>query len=745
MKISLLRCLGLALAFTGAQASAQSNSSAPGAPEARPKTCLVLSGGGARGFTHVGVIKVLERLRVPIDCVVGTSMGSIVGGLYASGMSGAEIEAAFLKTDWSALGNEKVDRSRLGVTRRADDYAFPIGLEMGLSASGISLPSGVVSGGKFEQLLQTLTAHVPESIQFDVLPRPFRTVATDLESGQEVVIDQGNLYEAIRASMSVPGLFSPIELNGRLMADGGLVKNLPVDVAKRMGAQRIIAVNIGTPLTPRNELRSLLSVSQQMINILTEQNVTAQKALLGPQDVLISPDLAGYSFLDFARVQEVVSIGEQATQPLETRLASLSLPAAQYAEWQRSQARLAREPAPVEFVEVTPLAVVPAQAVLDAAGLKVGATADAQDIQAAIARVQEMGDFERVSVRNVRKGDDFGVLIDAKEKFWGPNYLRVGLDASVDLAGEGSISFRLGHLRTWLNAAGGQWRNRLDLGRTNGLSTEIHQPFWLNAPVFASAGAGVLSYKKSLFIDGKQALTGDVKEHRVQAELGAELSKQTEIRLGASRKVYRATSILNVATAEGALVATDVAFGFSENEIYARYVTDSLDNAFLPSSGQRLSMQLGRIQSGDGATDTKLELRWTGALTLGDHTFWPALRVGKARSTDGQGASTFDMGGFLELSGSAPTSISGSKLALLRLAYLNRVSTLDLFGRRLLLGGSLELGNAWDAKPTKGYAKDLLTAGSLFAAAETPVGPLFIGLGRTAGRSTTVYLFLGQP
>ena len=744
MKPVLMALLSAAAALGNASALAQATP-APVSVATHPKTCLVLSGGGARGFTHVGVIKVLERLRIPIDCVVGTSMGSIVGGLYASGMSGTDIEKAFLNTDWSALGSEKVDRSQLGVTRRADDYAFPIGLEMGFSADGVSLPSGVVSGGKFEQLLQTLTAHVPESIHFDVLPLPFRTVATDLESGQEVVIQEGNLYEAIRASMSVPGLFSPIELNGRLMADGGLVKNLPVDVARRMGAQRIIAVNIGTPLTPRKELRSLLSVSQQMINILTEQNVTAQKALLGPQDVLISPDLAGFSFLDFARVSEVVRIGEDATKPLEARLATLSLPPVQYAEWQRTQARLAREPAPIEFVEVSPLSTVPAQAVLDAAGLKVGALANAEDIQAAIARVQEMGDFERVSVRNVRRGEDFGVLIDAKEKFWGPDYLRVGLDASVDLAGEGSISFRLGHLRTWLNAAGGQWRNRLDLGRTNGLSTEIHQPFWLNAPVFASAGAGVLSYKKGLFIDGKQALTGDVKEHRVQVEVGAELSRQSEIRLGASRKVYRALITSNVENADGALVPIDVVFGFRENELYARYVTDSLDNAFLPSSGQRLSIQVGRNQLGEGSIDTKFELNWTGALTLNSHTFWPALRLGKARSADGQGASSFDLGGFMALSGSVPESISGSKLALVRMAYLNRVSTLDLFGRRLLLGGSLELGNAWESRPAQGYAKDLLTAGSLFAAAETPLGPLFIGLGRTAGRSTTVYLFLGQP
>lgn len=743
MKTLLLSALGLALAVSGTQATAQATTAQ--APEARPKTCLVLSGGGARGFTHVGVIKVLERLRVPIDCVVGTSMGSVVGGLYASGMSGAEIEAAFLKADWSAMGNEKVDRTRLGVTRRADDYTYPLGLEMGLSADGISLPSGVVSGGKFEQLLQTLTSHVPESVHFDVLPLPFRTVATDLESGQQVIIQEGKLYEAIRASMSVPGLFSPIELNGRLMADGGLVKNLPVDVARQLGAQRVIAVNIGTPLTPRSQLRSLLSVSEQMINILTEQNVTAQKALLGPQDVLISPDLTGISFLDFARGTELVRIGEDATNALEKKFAALSLPPAQYAEWRGSHARLAREPAPAEFVAVTGLSVVPEKAVLEAAGLKVGESANAEDIQAAIARVQEMGDFERVSVRNIRRGDDFGLLIDAKEKFWGPNFLRLGLDASIDLSGEGSVSFRLGHLRTWLNSAGAQWRNRLDLGRVNGLSTELYQPLWLNSPLFATAGAGVQSYKKSLYINGRAALTGDVKEHRASVELGAELSKQSELRIGASRKVFRATSTLNVFDPEKGFDISDLVLGFSENEVYARYLTDSLDNAFLPSSGQRLMVQLGRNQSDGDAADSKIELRWTGAYTFNSHTLWPAVRLAKARSSANQGTSPFDLGGFLELSGLPTESLSGSRLGLVRLAYLNRVSTLDLFGRRLLLGGSLEFGNTWESRPEKGYAKDLLTAGSLFAAAETPLGPLFMGLGRTAGRSTTVYLFLGQP
>lgn len=744
MKKTLLFGLALAVALGATGAAAQAEPATTPAA-ARPKTCLVLSGGGARGFTHVGVLRVLERLRVPIDCVVGTSMGSIVGGLFASGMSGSEIERAFLQTDWSALGNEKLDRSRMGVSRRADDYTFPLGLEIGVTADGLALPSGVVSGGRFEQLLQTLTAHVPESIHFDVLPIPFRSVATDLESGQEVVLQQGNLYEAIRASMSVPGLFSPIDLNGRLLADGGLVKNLPVDVARALGAQRIIAVNIGTPLTPRAALRSLLSVSQQMINILTEQNVTAQKALLGPQDVLITPDLAGVSFLDFARVAEVVRIGEVAAGQVQDRLAALAVSPEQYAQWRAMQPRLAREPAPLEFVAVSPLELVPPQAVLDAAGLKVGASASAEELQAAIARVQEMGDFERVSVHSLRRGDDFGVLIDAKEKFWGPNFLRVGIDASVDLSGEGSISLRLGHLRTWLNSAGGQWRNRFDLGRTNGLSTELYQPLWLNAPLFASAGAGVLSYKQPLYLNGHQVLSAEVKERKLVVALGAELSKQAEVRIGVSRKYFRGSVTTTSLETDSESSAKPLVLRFDEREYFLNYLSDSLDNAFLPSSGQRLMMQLGRYRTDDSPTDTKLELRWTAAFTVGNHTFWPALRLGRSRSIAGEGASAFALGGFLELSGTPAESLYGARLGLVRLAYLNRVSTLDLFGRRLLLGGSLEAGNVWDARPQGGYGRDVLRAGSLFAAAETPLGPLFFGVGRTERRNTTVYLFLGQP
>ncbi|TDM06265.1 MAG: hypothetical protein C4K60_16845 [Ideonella sp. MAG2] len=529
------------------------------------------------------------------------------------------------------------------------------------------------------------------------------------------------------------------------MADGGLVKNLPVDVARQMGAQRIIAVNIGTPLTPRKDLRSLLSVSQQMINILTEQNVTAQKALLGPQDVLISPDLVGFSFLDFAKVADLIRIGEAATRPLEAGLAALAVPPEQYAQWRASRAELKRVPTATEFVEVSPLQVVPPQAVLNAAGFKPGQSLTAADIQAAVGRVQEMGDFERVSISAQRQGQAHGVRIDAKEKFWGPHYLRVGLDASIDFTGESSISLRLGHLRTWLNDAGAQWRNRLDLGRVNGLSTELFQPLSLNSPGFVSAGLGVQSYQKPLYANGKPLLTGRVRELRASLEVGAELSQQSDLRLGASRKTFRATGDLNYLSSAQTLVTEDVRIEFAENDIYLRYTDDSLDNAFLPSSGQRLILQGGQNQSDDTPADTKVELRWTGAFTLGHHTLWPALRLARARSSVGQGTGAFALGGFLEMSGLPTESLSGSRLGFVRLAYLNRISTGDVLGRRLLLGGSVELGNVWDSRPDLGYTRDLLKAGSIFVTAESPLGPLFLGVGRTAGRGTTVYLFLGQP
>ncbi|HEX2009996.1 MAG TPA: patatin-like phospholipase family protein, partial [Roseateles sp.] len=211
----------------------------------RPKLGLVLSGGGARGIAHVGVLKVLERERIPVDVIAGTSMGAIIGGLYASGMSAAELERELLPLAWDRVFASRVERQQLSQRRKEEDFEFSAVMELGMRDGEFRAPQSTLSSRGLEILLRRFTQPVRQVQDFDKLPTPFRAVATDMESGQQIVLASGDLALAMRSSMSVPGLFSPVEWQGRILGDGGLVNNLPVDVARSLGAQRLIAVNVG--------------------------------------------------------------------------------------------------------------------------------------------------------------------------------------------------------------------------------------------------------------------------------------------------------------------------------------------------------------------------------------------------------------------------------------------------------------------------------------------------------------------
>ena len=286
--ISLIALLAAVLAVGAARAQTAASEQA-----ARPRICLVLSGGGARGAAHVGVVKILEQMRVPVDCVVGTSMGAIVGAAYASGSTLPEMEDLLGTLSTRLLFKELPPREERSIHQKLDD-ARNLSPELGLGSEGLLLPKGLVSGVQLESVLRRLSK-APGFHRFDDLPIPYRAVATDLTTGKPVVLSQGELASAMRASMSVPGVVDPVRLEGRLLVDGGLTNNLPVDVARAMGADVVIAVNLGTPLLRAEQLNSIVGVTGQMINILTEQNVQASLASLRPGDILILPQLGDFS------------------------------------------------------------------------------------------------------------------------------------------------------------------------------------------------------------------------------------------------------------------------------------------------------------------------------------------------------------------------------------------------------------------------------------------------------------------
>ena len=366
-------------------------------PAARPRIALVLSGGGARGFAHIGVLRVLRELRVPVDVVVGTSMGSVVGGAYAAGASVADLERIARETDWEQVVADRPPRDVLTFRRREEDVLLPSRIEFGVHRDGVSLPPSAAGNAALEQALGRLLPAGTRDLPVSQLALPFRSVASDLLTGEPVELVDTPLFLTMRASLAVPGVFAPVRIDRRLVVDGGLVRNLPVNTAHAMGADIVIAVNVGTPLAPEKELGSALGVAQQMLNILTEQNVQRSLKEMQPQDILLAPDLDGMTFLDFKDAEKAIGAGERAARALTARLAPLAMAAKEYALFENRRLAppaLADAALTLAKVEASSTGHINPQALAVQSGLKVGQ-------QATLAQVRHSG---RHAVRPRRPG-----------------------------------------------------------------------------------------------------------------------------------------------------------------------------------------------------------------------------------------------------------------------------------------------------------------------------------------------------
>src|ERR1700729_4604469 len=317
---SLALIAGLGVALGARLAAEPAPAAATASPPARPRICLVLSGGGARGIAHVGVIKTLEAMHVPIDCIAGTSMGAVIGGLYASGMTAAQIDTTIRSLDWQEAFRDSPPRRDLTFRRKQDDRNFLVRLPLGLKHKHLLLPKGFIQGQKLEETLRQLTLPFSNSTDFDLLPTPFRAVATDLVTGNAVLLDKGDLSIAMRASISAPGLFAPVESQGLLLVDGGLAENLPIDVARQMHADILIVSDVSFPLQSRDALDSALSISNKMLAILVRKDADRQRAPLGAADVLVEPALGPASSTDFTAVNSTIAAGENAAHSMLARL-----------------------------------------------------------------------------------------------------------------------------------------------------------------------------------------------------------------------------------------------------------------------------------------------------------------------------------------------------------------------------------------------------------------------------------------
>src|SRR5882757_9720947 len=395
--------VGCLVCFAGA-ARALDAAELPRDPLLRPRICVVLSGGGARGIAHIGVLKVLEDLKIPIDCIAGTSMGAVVGGLYASGMNAREIESTMRSVDWQEAFRDTPPRRDLAFRRKQDDRNFLVRLPLGLKHGQILLPKGFIQGQKLQETLRQLTLPFSNSTDFDSLPTPFRAVATDLETGSAVLLDKGDLAVAMRASISAPGVFAPVESQGRLLVDGGLAENLPVDVARQMHADILIVSDVSFPLQSRAALDSALSISNQMLAILVHKDTDRQRASLGSSDVLIEPVLGTTSSTDFTVANSTIAAGENAAHTMLARLDPLSVGDAAYHGYLARRASRGPGLPAIKFVRVDEQSKRYEKTILAEMQPLVGKPLNIDAVGTRITELYGLGNFETLDYALVKQG-----------------------------------------------------------------------------------------------------------------------------------------------------------------------------------------------------------------------------------------------------------------------------------------------------------------------------------------------------
>ena len=715
----------------------------PAGAEGRPRVCLVLSGGGARGLAHIGVLKVLEQRQVAVDCIAGTSMGAVVGGLYASGLSAGEIETLVRTLDWRSAFQDRSPRRDLDYRRKQEERQFLVRLPVGFDLEGFKLPRGLVQGQKLTQILREKTLPVAAVRDFDRLPIPFRAVATDIETGEAVVIRDGDLTEAMRASMSAPGVFAPVESGGRLLVDGGLVGNLPVEVVRAMGADVVIAVDVGFRPQPREALDSAIALSNQTIAVMLRRETDRQRGLLGEADLLIEPDLGTLSSIEFTRVGQFLRKGEQAANDSTARLQALAVdePA-----WRDHLARrsLGQSGAPrVDFVRTEPASQRYAASVEAAMGTMAGEPLDAKALEQGVRRLYGDGRFETVDYRVVEQQGSTGLEVLARPKIWGPNYIRFGLELQDDFEGGNSFNAGIRLLFTDLNASGGEFQLDLQVGEEPTLFAELYQPFGPASPWFVAPRARIDRRSFDVISGDLRLAEYRVKNGEIGLDFGRELGNWGEVRAGLLRG--SGSSELRIGDPDSGLPRRS---SFDRGEVYVRLGVDRLDSAYFPRHGELFTFDWysGRESLGADYDSDRVTLDWLLARSHDRDTGVLWLTGGSNISAPADAVQDFfALGGLFNLSGRVADSLSGPHFAIARGIYYRRIGRggPGFLNVPAYAGLSLELGNVWDRRSDIGFDTARVN-GAGFIGLDTPLGPVYLAVGFDEGGGNSFYLLLGR-
>jgi NTE family protein len=729
----------LAAALLTQAAGAQSNEAAT-ETASRLRVGLVLGGGGARGAAHIGVLKELERLRIPVDAIAGTSMGAIVGGLYATGIKAEELEQLVSSMDWTAALTDKSAREHLKFRRKQDDLQFPMKLELGLRGTDLLLPKGAIQGQKLDLLLRDLTLHASHVKNFDDLAIPFRATASDIVAGEAVILGEGDLALAIRASMSVPGVFAPARVNGKLLVDGGLIGNLPVNVMQEMDVDVIIAVDVEFPLYESEELGSVLAISEQMLTILIRKETLRQIDRLTDEDILIRPALGTYASTNFRDIVETIEPGRQAALQQSDRLQELSLAEP---DWDAYLSQRKLEPNKNEdlaFVRVVHDGKLSPKVLESRLSVHAGDKIDSTVLARNANEIYGLQLYEHVGYRLIDENGATGVEYQAVAKSWGPNFLQFGVSLEDDFDGSTAFNLSARMTRAGINRMGAEWRTDLQVGTDPLLFTEFYQPLSFDSRFFVAPRLDYHQSNRNTFSADNATARYRITESTLGLDIGRELGTIGEFRIGA----YRGGGNARVKVGDPSLPNYD----FEAGGAFANLRFDTLDNSFFPRKGLLADVRWDLSRPSVGADDNfdTFELDYSQTWSRGKSSLQLGLSYSTTQGSDSNVQNFFPLGGFLRLSGLERGEISGPHAALAKLVYYRRVgdTTGGLLEAPIYLGASAELGNVWQTRDDIAFDATSLN-GSVFVGIDSYVGPIYLAAGFAEDGQSNFYLFIGSP